>query len=94
MKTRFTRRAFSDLSAILSYVNERNPSAARSIRLSLEKTVSVITQFPMSGKLADIADVRVLRIGKYPYLLYYSIQHNEISVIHIRDARQDIWDGS
>ena len=60
MKVWFTPRARSDLEAIIEYLSGRNPQAARNIKRTLDATVSVIGDFPESGRLAGEEGVRVL----------------------------------
>ena len=75
-----TDAARTDLEEILEYLSENlsNPSAAIRFLDELEKTLSVISAFPQSGKLLENPlvqkkDIRTTMAGKY--VLYYCPDH-------------------
>jgi toxin ParE1/3/4 len=74
MKVRYTPRARGDMDAILSYIDQRNPQGARNVARTMHKTVELIEQFPQAGRLAGEQGTRVLPIGRYPYLIYWSVE--------------------
>jgi plasmid stabilization system protein ParE len=91
MRVRFTPEARGNLNDILRYIDERNPNGARNVKLALRQTVRVIAQFPLSGRQAGIEDVRVLKTGGYPYLIYWIVEPDEARIVHIRHAHRKPW---
>jgi len=93
MRVRFTPRARNDLVAILNYLDERSPQGARNIKRVIRKTIELIGQFPHSGRRAGVQELRVLPAGRYPYLIYWSIEAGEAWLVHIRHAARRPWEG-
>jgi plasmid stabilization system protein ParE len=91
MKVRFTPAARYDLQQIIDYISERNFQGARNVKRALESTLNLIGSFPHCGRLAGEQGVRVLPIGRYPYLIYWSIEADEAWIVHIRDGRRKPW---
>jgi len=81
---RFDAKALSDLEEIRAYLIERSPSGAERIRLHIMETIERLSDFPFLGRSTDEPKVRVLPLTRYPYLVFYSVLHSEIVVLHIR----------
>ena len=47
----------------------------------------------MLGPATEIADVRGLSVGRYPYKAYYHVMKDEVLILHIRDLRRAPWTG-
>ncbi|MEX0589677.1 MAG: type II toxin-antitoxin system RelE/ParE family toxin [Xanthobacteraceae bacterium] len=86
MKVRYTLRARSDLLNILAYLEGRSPAGAQNVRRSIKKTIELIGEYPRGGRLAGEQESRVLPVGRYPYLIYWSIDGGEVWIAHIRHA--------
>jgi plasmid stabilization system protein ParE len=69
MRVRFTSRARTDLVEILNYLDERSPRGARNVKLAIHRTIELIGQAPLGGRLADVHETRVLSAGRYPYTI-------------------------
>ena len=91
MRVRYTPRARSDLAAILQYIDERNPTGALNVKRAIRKTIEIIGEFPRGGRLVGGEGTRVLPAGRYPYLIYWSIEAGEVLILHIRDGRRRPW---
>jgi plasmid stabilization system protein ParE len=37
--------------------------------------------------------VHALYLGRYPYIVYYRVGRDEISIVHIRHAARRVWEG-
>jgi plasmid stabilization system protein ParE len=66
----------------------------RNVRRALEVTIQLIGQYPNSGRLAGEQTVRVLPVGRYPYLVYWTVESDEVWIVHIRDGRRKPWRGT
>ncbi len=91
MRIRQTRRALEDTVQIVDYLVGENPEAARNVKRALDATIELIGSFPHCGRLAGEASVRVLPAGRYPYLVYWSVESDEVVILHIRDGRRRPW---
>lgn len=53
----------------------------------IEATVGLIERYPGVGRrLAKRQSVRVLPLGRYPYRIYYCIENDVPTVLHVRHA--------
>jgi plasmid stabilization system protein ParE len=93
MKVRYTPRAVHDVEAILAYLNDRNPLVLNNLKRAFESTERLISQFPRGGKVSDASSTHVLPAGRYPYLVYWTIEAGEAWIVHIRDGRRKPWRG-
>ncbi len=94
MKARFTPRARDDLRSIFEYLNNQNPQGAHNVKRALDATIQLIEQFPDCGRLAGEQSVRVLPVGRHPYLVYWLVEADEAWIVHIRDGRRKPWRGT
>jgi toxin ParE1/3/4 len=84
MKVRYLPRAFADLEAIHSYIEQRNPEAAVRVAAAIAKSISGLADFPEIGQAVDEENVRVLRSAHHTYNIFYSVQGEEVQILHIR----------
>lgn len=91
MRVRYTPRARDDLQAIIEYLSNQSLQGARNVKRSLDATIKLIGNFPDSGRLAGEDGVRVLPLGRYPYLVYWIVEAGEAWIVHIRDGRRKPW---
>lgn len=85
VRVRYSRRAEQDLARILDYIDQRSPSGARNVKIAIRTTVALIGQYPDVGRPAH-QDTRVLPVGRFPYLVYWTQREAEVLIIHIRHA--------
>ena len=93
MRVRYTPRAIGDLAAILRYLNEHSPQGLRNVRRAIDNTERLIGQYPQVGRMSKETGTRVLPAGRYPYLIYWTIEADEAWIVHIRDGRRKPWRG-
>jgi toxin ParE1/3/4 len=81
----------AQLDAIYSYIEERNPRAAASVKARIDRAIARLGTFPESGHATRFRGVRVLPIVRYPYLVFYSIDKEQqtISILRVRHGAQD-----
>jgi toxin ParE1/3/4 len=91
MRVRYTPRARGDLRLILEYIDERNPRGAENVKRAIRKTIELIGEYPEGGRTTGQQGTRVLPAGRYPYLIYWSIEAGEAWLVHIRDGRRRPW---
>jgi toxin ParE1/3/4 len=91
MRVEYTPRARDDLNAILTFIEERSPQGARNVARALRKTIELIGEFPQCGRLAGEQGTRVLPVGRYPYLIYWSVEGDKVWIVHIRHTARRPW---
>jgi plasmid stabilization system protein ParE len=84
VKVRYTSSALADLIEILTYLSDTSPVAADAALSRVDKAISTLSSFPYIGQEIDEADVRMLSLVRYPYLIFYRVISNEIEILHIR----------
>jgi toxin ParE1/3/4 len=93
MRVRFSATASADLGDILSFLLERNPRAAASVGAAIEATVARIGDFPESAQATDEPAVRMAPAGRYPYLIFYIVENNEVLILRVlHGARRRPWE--
>ena len=93
MRVRYTPQASGDLARILGYLNDHSPQGMRNVKRALDSTERLIEQFPYGGRASKETGTRVLPIGRFPYLVHWTIEAGEVWIVHIRDARRKPWRG-
>jgi plasmid stabilization system protein ParE len=93
MRVRYTVRAQADLDAIFTYLDQRAPSAARSVKEMIERRIASLAYFPLAAPDTDEPGIRELTIVRYPYKVYYEVAADEVWIIHIRHAARRPWQG-
>ena len=89
MRIRYAPRARNDIVHIHQYVAAHNPNAAVAVVRRIRTTARLLGRHPGLGRQTQIDDVRVIGVGRYPYLVYYRIDDDAVTIIHVRDARRD-----
>jgi toxin ParE1/3/4 len=88
MKVRWSETALIEIEDIFSYIHENNRSAATAVVNRIEGLTSLLGEFPLIGHLTDETGVRMLPVVRYPYLIFYAIDHSahEVVILHVRHA--------
>ena len=85
MKVRYSPRAIGDLASIADYLVTRSPRGARSVDARIRKTIDLIAAIPGSGRVLEQRPaVRVMPVGRHPYLVFYTLSEDQILILHIR----------
>jgi hypothetical protein len=59
----------------------------------IDAQIKTLEALPERHPVVKELGVRVLWLGRYPYLVYYRIQQNEVAILHIRHAARRPWAG-
>lgn len=84
MRIRYTDTALNEVNEIFSYLAERNYSAAVAVRERIERTTAVLAVAPEMAQETDELGVRRIPVRSYPYVIFYSVEGDEIVVLHVR----------
>ena len=90
MKVRYSPQALSDLGAIATYFEERNPAMLPKIHSDIASKLELNKQYPEAGHVQQGAMVRKAETRRYRYILRYRIvrEAHEVQIITIRHHRQ------
>ncbi len=83
MKLRYTPRARLDLAEIHDYIAQENPQAARRVISIIRKAAEALPQNPMVGKTGRVAETRELSVGRFPFILAYRVDTDEVHILSV-----------
>ena len=91
MRIRYTRKALAQLDQIYSYIESHNPSAAKRVKAHIKHAIGRLARTPYSYRATEHPGIRVLSIGRYPYLVFYSVHEDlqEVHILRVRHGAQD-----
>jgi toxin ParE1/3/4 len=93
MRARYTETALAEVNEIFAYISERNPSAAKRVVARVERTVRNLGDYPEMAQEADEDGVRRMPVGRYPFIVFYTVEADEVVILHVRHgARRWPWE--
>ena len=93
MKIRYTETALIEIDEIFAYISERNPAAAARVVARLERMIRNLGDFPEMAQRTSEPGVRRMPLGPYPFIIFYTIESDEVVVLHVRHgARRWPWE--
>jgi addiction module RelE/StbE family toxin len=84
MKVRYAPRARNDIDEIAEYIQKDNPRAATAVVRQLRATGRLLGRHPELGRRTQHPSIRVKRAGRYPYLMYYRVDDEQVTIVHVR----------
>jgi plasmid stabilization system protein ParE len=88
---RYSRRARDDLAKILECLDERSPRGARNVKLAIKPAIDTIEQHPNVGHATGRGATRGPPVGGCPYLVYWTVEANEVWLVHSRHGARKPW---
>lgn len=93
MRVRFTKPALAELDEIFAYLHQRNRLAATQVVTRVREIASQLGRFPEMGHPKYKPGVRMITVRRYPYLVFYTIERDEVLILSVRHgARRPITD--
>jgi len=86
---RYSPRARRDIDGIHDWIAKDRPRAATAVVAAIRKTAALLADYPRVGRETDIPGVRMLPVGRYPYLVYYKIADGDVVVVHVRHGARN-----
>ena len=87
MNVRWDTRALDDLRDIRHYIARRgSPAAADRVREHLRTRIERLLTRPLIGVLTSNPEIRILPPTRFPYRIYYTIQRDDVVILHIRHS--------
>jgi plasmid stabilization system protein ParE len=85
MRLRWRPRALQDLRDIRSYIAAHSsPTAAERVRRHLRTRAARLLDSPSIGVVTSDPEIRILPPTRYPYRIYYTVQGDDVVILHIR----------
>lgn len=89
MRLHWTPRARADIADIFDWIARDNPPAAALVIACIRERAELLAEYPKIGRETNVADLHVLPVVRYPYLVYHRIADEEIVIVHIRHSARD-----
>lgn len=93
MRVRYTKRAFADREAIFDYISQQDPRAGRKVKAFIKAKITNLSYSPRRARVIKDLGVHALWLGRYPYIVYYRVSGDVVSIIHIRHGARRPWTG-
>jgi toxin ParE1/3/4 len=86
MRSRYTETALLELNSAVSYIVERNPRSAAAFADLVEAAIARLLKYPYSAEETEQQGVRRVYIRRFRYSVFYTVERDEIIILHIRHA--------
>ncbi len=83
----WTKRAVSNLEAILDFIARDNVPAALKFRDFVVEKIAVLEQHPHMGRACDVHGARELVIHEN-YIVVYRVRQSNLEILRLRHARK------
>jgi plasmid stabilization system protein ParE len=84
MNAVYAPRALRDLTSIAAYLIERTPAGAAKVLAAIKSSIDTLGFFPQIGRLVDDAGHGRVPVVRYPYVIFYRRDGDDIIVLHER----------
>jgi toxin ParE1/3/4 len=91
MIVRYSRRAQRDLERILNYLDARSPRGALNVKRAIKRAIGTIGENPSIGHPSGNGATRGFPAGRYPYVIYWTVEDGEVWLVHIRHGTRKPW---
>lgn len=90
MTVRFSPEAQRHIAAIFTYINERNPVAARRVVARIRQAADRLADFPYIGRVGLASGTREWVVTRLPYIIVYEAhpETNDIIVLGVYHGAQ------
>lgn len=94
MRLVLSRLALAELDEILGYISERSPLGAKHVEARMRRAFDRIGHHPEAAeRVEQRPEVRRLPLARHPYVIYYEIGPDAVTVLRIlHGARRRPWD--
>jgi addiction module RelE/StbE family toxin len=86
MKVRYTETALAELGDIFSYIAQHNRVAAAQVVARIDEAAARLARFPQMGTPKYRAGVRMIALRRYPFLIFYTVEADEVFILSVRHA--------
>jgi plasmid stabilization system protein ParE len=86
---KISSRAERELANILTWLKERNPTAAKEAEEAIANAIDMAAAFPMANRAARTEFERIKSLPKWHKIIIYKVEFDRIVIASIRDTRQE-----
>jgi toxin ParE1/3/4 len=86
MRVRYTETALAELADIFSFIAQHNRVAAAQVVARIEELAARLACFPQMGRPKYKPGVRMIPVRRYPFLVFYIIEVEEVLILSVRHA--------
>lgn len=92
MKTTYTEEAIADIVEVLSYLNQRNPTAAANLDAEIEQCIERLVAQEFDGPVSRLRSGALVRSWAIPpFRIYYQRHPGELLIVRVyHQARRPI----
>lgn len=83
MRLEWTPEAAGDVQHIRTYIEARNPNAAREVVLQIFQYTETLLQFPSKGRVGRIYNTREMILPDVPYIVVYRAKREVVEVLRV-----------
>lgn len=83
MRILWTTGASQNLNHVEDYIAQSNPGAAIDIVLKIIKSVELLTDNPVMGRVGRLFDTRELIVGSTPFIVPYRVKEGDIVILRV-----------
>ena len=87
-KVQVRRAAELDIAGAQVWYESQRPGLGTELHSEITRTFAILTETPLIYPVL-YRDVRRALIHRFPYLLWYRVQRNNVTVLALTHARQD-----
>jgi plasmid stabilization system protein ParE len=93
MRLVLSQLALAELDAILGFIGRQSPLGATHVEARIRRAFELIASHPEAAQRVDERPgVRRLPLARYPYVIYYEIGAEEVTVLRIlHGTRRQPW---
>ena len=88
MRLLYTDIARGEANDILAHIAQDNSTAAGDVADAIGSAIARLLAFPLLGSRTDVIGVRMIIARPHPYLIFYSIEDDELVIRNIRHPAQ------
>jgi toxin ParE1/3/4 len=89
MEVLWLEGALADLSDIVAYIAERNPTAAPKVAAALHDAAARLGTHPRAGRRGRVAGTRELVVPRLPFVIAYRMKQDRIEVVRVIHGRRN-----
>lgn len=89
-KVRYTPQSLGDLDFIFKDIAEHNLRAAGAVKSRIRKRIDSLALFPMSGPETATPGLRMLVVGRYPYLIFMPLARDSVEIVRVIHGKRDL----
>ena len=84
----FRPEAARELAADVRYYDEKYPGRGQRFARAVERTLALITEFPLAFPVLYDPDIRSAKVARFPYRVVYVVVASNIDVVAIAHAKR------